>query len=132
MGQIQFEEETMSRRGVNLVVRMLVVLTLAMPLAARRVRADGSKTSATMDVLTAVSLNGKHLKPGTYTVTAEGSKVTIAQNGKVLAEASVEWKEESSKPSNSNIVTNNDEVTEIHFGGKMQYVAITPVEAKSR
>lgn len=133
MGQIQFEEEeTMSRRGVNLVVRILVVLTLAMPLAARRLSADGAKTSATMDVLTAVSLNGKHLKPGTYSVTADDSKVTVAQNGKVLAEAPVEWKDESSKAKNSNIVTNNDEVTEIHFGGKMRYVEITPVVANSK
>jgi len=120
----------MSRRGVNHVVRILVVVALAMPLAAR-VFANGSKsTSATMDILNAVSLNGTHLKPGTYTVTAADSKVTVAQNGKVVVEAPVEWKDESSKPRNSNIVTNNDEVTEIHFGGKMRYVEVTPVQGK--
>ena len=120
----------MSRRGVNHVVRILVVVALAMPLAARTF-ANGSKsTSATMDVLTQVSLNGKQLKPGTYTVTADDTKVTIAQNGKVFAEAPVEWKDETSKPRNSNIVTSNDEVSEIHFGGKMRYVQVTQAEGK--
>jgi hypothetical protein len=121
----------MSRRGVNLVVRILVVVALAMPLAARAFGANGSKsTSATMDILSSVSLNGKQLKPGTYTVTADDTKVTIAQNGKVLAEAPVEWKDETSKPANSNIVTNNSAVTEIHFSGKMRYVQVTAVEGK--
>jgi hypothetical protein len=121
----------MSRRAVNRVVRILVVLAVAMPLAARIVGANGSKsTSATMDILSAVSLNGKQLKPGTYTVTADDTKVTIAQKGKVVAEAPVQWKDESSKPNNSNIVTNNDEVTEIHFSGKMRYVQVSPVEGR--
>jgi len=118
----------MYRRGVKQVVRILVVLTLAM--AARGLSANGSKTSATIDVLATASLNGKQLKPGTYTITADDTKVTVAQNGKVMAEAPVEWKEESTKPRNSNIVTNNDVVTEIHFGGKMRYVTIAPVEGK--
>ncbi len=118
----------MYRRGVNQVVRILVVLALAM--VARGVSASGSKTSATIDILAAASLNGKHLKPGTYTVTADDTKVTVAQNGKVMAEAPIEWKDESKKPSNSNIVTNNEEVTEIHFSGKMRYVTIAPVEGK--
>lgn len=121
----------MSRRGVNRVVRILVVLALAMPFAARPAHANGSKpTSATMDFLDAVSLNGKQLKPGTYTVTADDAKVTIAQNGKVMAEAPVEWKDEASKPRNSNIVTTSGEVTEIHFSGKMRYVQIAPVEGR--
>jgi hypothetical protein len=131
MGRIQFEEEqTMSGRGVNQVVRILVVVALAMPLAARAF-ANGSKsTSTTMDILNAVSLNGKQLKPGTYTVTVDDAKVTVIQHGKVMAEAPVEWKEETTKPSSSNIVTNNDEVTEIHFGGKMRYVQVTPVQGR--
>jgi hypothetical protein len=131
MGQITFKEETMSRRGVNRVVRVLVVLALAMPFAARIASANGSKPiSATMDILSTVSLNGKQLKPGTYTISADDSKVTVRQNGKVLAEAPVQWKDESRKPSSSNIVTTGDQVTEIHFGGKMRYVTIGSAEGK--
>jgi hypothetical protein len=132
MGQIKFEEdETMSRRGVNRVVPVLVGLAFAMLFAARVASANGSKpTSATMDILSTVSLNGKQLKPGTYTISADDSKVTVAQNGKVVAEAPVEWKDESSKPHYTNIVTKSDQVTEIHFGGKMRYVAIGSAEGK--
>jgi hypothetical protein len=132
MGQIQYEEEqTMSRRGVNRVVPVLLALALAVPFTSRVTSANSSKpTSATMDILTAVTLNGKQLKPGTYTVTADERKVTVAQDGKVVAQAPVEWKEENSKPSYSNIVTSGDQVTEIHFNGKMRYVTITSVEGK--
>jgi hypothetical protein len=132
MGQIQFEEEeTMSRRGANRFVAVLIALAFAVPFAARVASANGSKaTSATMDVLNAVSVNGKQLKPGTYDVTADDSKVTLAQHGKVLAEAPVQWKDENSKPRYSNIVTSGDQVTEIHFGGKMRYVTISSEEGK--
>lgn len=132
MGQIQIEEEeTMSRRGVNRVVPILIALAFAMPFAARVASANGSKTtSATMDILKAVSVNGKQLQPGTYNVTADDSKVTLARNGKVVAEAPVQWKDENSKPRYSNIVTSGDQVTEIHFGGKMRYVTISSEEGK--
>ena len=120
----------MSRRGVNRVVPLLF-LAMAMPFTARVASANTSKpTSATMDILSTVSLNGKQLKPGSYTVTADDSKVTVAQNGKVMAEAPVEWKDENSKSRTSNIVTTNDQVTEIHFSGKMRYVTVGPVESK--
>ena len=118
----------MYRRGVKQVVGILIVLAFAM--VARSASANGSKNSATINILNAASLNGKELKPGTYTITTDDTKVTVAQNGKVMAEAPIEWKDETNKPRNSNIVTNNNEVTEIHFSGKMRYVTITPVEGK--
>jgi hypothetical protein len=132
MGQIQFEEEeTMSRRAVSRVVGVLAAVAFLVPLAARVASANSAKpTSATMDILNPVSLAGKHLKPGTYTVTADDRKVTIAQGGKVLAEAPVEWKDEQTKPEYSNIRTDGNQVTEIHFSGKMRYVTITSVEGK--
>ena len=121
----------MSRRGVNRVMPIVVALALAIPFAAGVASANNSKaTSTTMDILTTVSLNGKQLKPGTYTVTAGDSKVTLAQNGKVVAEAPVQWKDETSKPQHSNIVTTGEQVTEIHFSGKMRYVTVGPVESK--
>lgn len=121
----------MSRRGVNRVVPVLIALAFAMPFAARVASANSkATTSATMDILTAVSLNGKQLKPGTYTVSADDSKVTVAKDGKIVAEAPVQWKDENSKPHYSNIITTGDQVTEIHFGGKMRYVAIGPTESK--
>jgi hypothetical protein len=116
----------MSRRRLNFVLPIFVALLLAMPLAARA--AGDNKTSkstkATMDLLTEASLGGKQLKPGTYVVTADDSKVTFSMNGKVVAEASVQWKDETTKVSMSNFVNVGDQVKEIHFGGKMRYVEI--------
>ncbi|HKV05163.1 MAG TPA: hypothetical protein VJO53_08675 [Candidatus Acidoferrales bacterium] len=115
----------MSRRGVYLLVPILVALALAMPLAAREAGTkNGKTTSTTLDVLSAVTLAGKQLKPGMYRVTADDSRVTLEQDGKVVAEAPVQWKDETAKPHYSNIVTVGTEVKEIHFSGKMRYVEI--------
>jgi hypothetical protein len=114
----------MARRGWNLIVPILVALLVAMPLAARDTAKNGKATTAEVEILSAVTLAGKQLKPGIYRVTADDSKVTLTLNGKVVAEAPVQWKDETSKPNTSNIVTNSDQLKEIHFNGKMRYVAI--------
>jgi hypothetical protein len=112
-------------RKINFLLPIFVALMLALPLAARGVSANTSKpTVATMDILNQVSLAGKSLKPGVYSVTADDSKVTVAKDGKVVAEAPVQWKDETSKAKYSNIVSVGDQVKEIHFGGKMRYVEI--------
>jgi hypothetical protein len=111
-------------RKVNFLLPILVAV-LAMPMAARNASANNSKpTNVTMDILTQASLAGKMLEPGTYTISADDSKVTVARNGKVIAEAPVQWKDETNKSKYSNIVVVGDQVKEIHFGGKMRYVEI--------
>jgi hypothetical protein len=118
------EEKQMARRGWNLVLPILVALLVAMPLAARDAAKNGKATTGEVDVLTTVTLAGKQLKPGTYRVTADDSKVTVSLGGKVVAEAPVEWKDETTMPRYTSVVTTNDQVKEIHFNGKMRYVAI--------
>jgi hypothetical protein len=115
----------MSRRGVNLFLPLFVALVLAMPAVARDAGAkNGKSTSATLDISVPVSLAGKQLKPGTYNITADDARVTLAQNGKVVAEAPVQWKDEPSKARYSKIVTVSAQLKEIHFGGKMRYIEI--------
>ena len=121
-----------SRRGVNVLLSVFVALVLAMPLAAHDAGTKNAKpTSATMDVLSNVLLGGKQIKPGTYVVTADDSKVTVAQGRKVIAEAPVQWKDETSKAKYSNIIVTDNQVKEIHFGGKMRYVEIAEQGAMS-
>ena len=115
----------MSRRGLNLFAPILVALLVAMPLAARDNGKNGKATTAEVDILSTLTLAGKQLKPGTYRVTADDAKVTIEMNGKVVAEAPVTWKDETSKPRNSNVVSTDDQIKEIHFNGKMRYVSIS-------
>ena len=85
---------------------------------------NANAITTTMDFLHAVTLGGKELKPGSYHVTANDTKVTVEQNGKVVAEAPVQWKDETRKPLYSNIVSSGDQVTEMHFAGKMRYAVI--------
>lgn len=116
----------MSRRSLSLALSMLAALAVAMPMMARSASAKNSKaTTATMDVLSAATLGGKEIKPGTYTFEVDESTVTILHNGKMVAQAPVQWKDETSKPSSSNIVTENNQIKEIHFGGKMKYAEVT-------
>jgi hypothetical protein len=119
------EEKTMTRRGWNLLLPIFVALLIAMPVAARDNAKNGKATTAEIELLSTASIAGKQLKPGTYTVKAEESKVTLLFIGKVVVEAPVEWKDETNKPRNSQIVTTDDQVKEIHFEGKMRYVAIS-------
>ena len=95
----------MARRGLNLIVPIFVALLVAMPLAARDSGKNGKATSAEVDILSAVTLAGKQLKPGTIESWRTTSKVTVSLGGKVVAEAPVEWKDETSKPRNSNMVS---------------------------
>ena len=115
----------MSRRAVNFFLPLFVALVLAMPAVAADAGAkNGKSTNATLDISIPLTFAGKQLKPGTYSISADDARVTLALNGKVVAEAPVQWKDEANKPRYSKIVTSGDRLKEIHFGGKMRYVEI--------
>ncbi|MGD0957661.1 MAG: hypothetical protein ABR953_12665 [Candidatus Acidiferrales bacterium] len=114
----------MSRRPLSFVLSVLVALAVAIPIAARGAYAKDSKVTATMDLFNATMLGGKQIEPGTYRISADDAKVTVERDGKMIAEAPVQWKDETSKPSYSKIVTENNQIKEIHFSGKMRYIQI--------
>jgi hypothetical protein len=115
-----------SGRSVRFVLTALVALAVAMPMLARNASAKDTKTTiATLDILNAATLGGKQIEPGTYTFKVDDSTVTVLRNGKMVAQAPVQWKDETRKASVSNIVTQNNQIKEIHFGGKMKYVEVT-------
>jgi hypothetical protein len=124
----------MEHRRMNFVMTILAALALAMPIAAR---ADDSKTvkpvsRVAVDLHNAATLAGKDLKPGTYQVSADESKMTISRDGKVVAEAPIEWKDGQSKASYTSVVVNSNQIAEIHFGGKAKYISVAggPVAGK--
>ena len=97
----------MEHRRMNFVVTILAALALAIPIAAR---ADDSKTvkpvsHIAVDLHSSATLAGKDLKPGTYQVSADETKMTISRDGKVVAEAPIEWKDGQSKASYTSVVT---------------------------
>jgi hypothetical protein len=117
----------MEHRRINFVVTILAALALVIPIAAR---ADDSKTvkpvsRVAVDLHSAATLAGKDLKPGTYQLSADDSKMTISRDGKVVAEAPIEWKDGQSKASYTSVITDSDKITEVHFGGKTKYISVT-------
>jgi len=89
--------------------------------------AAGKKGDAatTVDILNVVSLGSKQLKPGTYEVTADDTKVKFALNGKVVAEAAAQWKDGSTKAKYSTVMASEGKIKEIQFAGKDRYLEIT-------
>jgi hypothetical protein len=116
----------MSRRGIYLVFAVLTVIALALPVAARNDNPTQPKllVSMSVDLNNSATLGGTQLKPGSYSVKADGDKVTLLRGGKSIAEAPVQWKDENGKASYSSIVTEGGRIKEIHFNGKSKYVEI--------
>jgi hypothetical protein len=119
----------MSRRAMHLAITVLAALALVIPAAARENNGNKSKNSvsATMDLLNPATLGGKQLKPGTYEVKADDTTVKILKDGKTVAEAPVQWKDESGKSQYSAIVTDGDgkSIKEVHFNGKTRFAEIS-------
>lgn len=116
----------MSRR--LLVTFFAGLLALAMGVsaaAAPRVSKDGKTTmKATFALPDAISIAGKDLKPGLYEIAADGTKVTITQYGKVVAEANGQFVDGPNKQKTNAVVLDGKQLKEIRFGGKSRYVVI--------
>jgi hypothetical protein len=130
-GQTHFREETnMSRRSMNRpmnrAMTVFAALVLLVAVVAQTAPAKDTKAgvSTTMSLLVPASVAGHELKPGDYAVSADETHVKISMNGKVVAEAPVQWKDETSKAKYSAFVSEGNKITEIHFGGKTRFVTI--------
>jgi hypothetical protein len=117
---------TSMNRAMNRVMTVLAALVMLVAIAAQTAPAKETKAgvTTTMSLLNPATFAGKELKPGDYAVTADETHVRISMNGKVIAEAPVQWKDETSKARYSAFVSQDNKITEIHFGGKTRFVAI--------
>jgi hypothetical protein len=120
----------MSRRSMNRpmnrVMTVFAALLLLVAIAAQNAPAKDTKAgvNTTMSLLNPATVAGKQLQPGDYAVSVDETHVTISMRGKVVAEAPVQWKDETSKSKYSAFVSENNKITEIHFGGKTRFVTI--------
>ncbi|MGA7917560.1 MAG: hypothetical protein WCA00_20165 [Candidatus Acidiferrales bacterium] len=116
----------MSRHSMNQIFTILAALVLLVSITARTAPAKDTKAgvNTTMTLLSPTTIAGKDLKPGDYAVSADETHVKLSLNGKVVAEAPVQWKDETSKARYSTFVVNDNKITEIHFGGKTRFVTI--------
>jgi hypothetical protein len=113
----------MSHRTMSVVLTILLGV-LALPAGAQDNTANATKQVVKANLRHATHLAGTALKPGTYTISADGSKVTLSQDGKIVAEAPIQWKDGQDKPRYSSVVNDSGHVTEIRFAGKTQYAVI--------
>jgi hypothetical protein len=121
----------MPRSRISFALAMFAALALAMPLAARSNDEKNSKpsASATMELAKSAVVGGKQIQAGTYDVKAKGSKLTLSHDGKVVAEAPIQWKDEQSKSMHSTVVVDSGSLTEVHFPGKTQYAQVSTESA---
>jgi multidrug efflux pump subunit AcrA (membrane-fusion protein) len=110
-----------------LTLTIVAGLILAIPLAAHAFgpAKNPNAITTTVDIFNPASLAGKQLKPGTYVITADDSKVTLVLNGKVVAEAPAQGKDRAGRAQNSTVEAIEGKIKEIHFAGKTRYLEIT-------
>jgi hypothetical protein len=116
----------MSREMLYRTMTAALALALVLPLLATPALAKNSsgvvKTSITLAV--PASLGGMSLKAGRYSVITDGSKVTLKQEGKVVAEAPAQWADAKEKFDASGVVIDGNDIREIRFGGQARYLVI--------
>ena len=116
----------MFRRRVLLLLPVLVAIALVFSAGVRGAYANGSNlVKASMQLISTGSLAGIKVPAGTYAVSADDSKVMFQANGKMVAEAAIEWKEGSTKTDMSHFVLDGSDIKEIHFKGQTRYAVIT-------
>jgi hypothetical protein len=121
----------MCRNRINFVLTVLVAVALAMPLAARANTGKNTKAGANarLDLVNDASIGGKRVKAGTYDVKADDTTLTLRQDGKVVAQAPIQWKDEASKSAYSSMVTEGGALLEVHFSGKTRYAEVSGTPA---
>ena len=80
------------------------------------------KDSTGFDVAQATTIGNTRLQPGHYTFEAQEdqARLNVLHDGKVVATVPCHWVELHKKPSSSEILSNNNQVNEIEFQGRME------------
>ena len=94
--------------------------------AAPRPKSANAKSTfkTTVELPNDVTLGGKTVSKGTYTLQADESKTTLIAHGKVVAEASSQWKDDKGKAFADNVLTDSGAIKEIRFGGKTRKLTL--------
>ena len=110
-------------RVSTLVAALMMMLSIGLQtLSAKDAKVD---TSSVFTIQNAASLAGQSIAPGDYKVSVTETQLTVSKDGKVIAQVPVLWKDETSKPHYSTIVTEGGKITEFHFGGKTRFVVVS-------
>jgi len=102
---------------------MAILLLLALTRSANTEPAE-SAVETSLHFFHAVTLSGKELQPGIYSLMANSSKVMLKRSGKVVAEAPVQWKDGDKKEFATHVVLDGNNIKEIRFVGRTRYIVI--------
>jgi hypothetical protein len=117
----------MSREFMKRLLGVMLVLAMAIPaMAGPRVsKTDKATIKSTLTLPAAITIAGKSLKPGVYSVVADDSKVKLSLDGRVVAEAPIQWMDATDKTRQTAVVVDsNNQLKEIRFSGKNRYAVI--------
>ena len=116
----------MSRALVTRLLTVALALAMTVPVMSAKVlsKDNGGAVKTTITLSSPVTIGGKTLKAGQYSVIADESKVQLKLDGKVVAEVPAQWQDASSKFDASGVVLDGKDLREIRFGGKSRYVVI--------
>jgi hypothetical protein len=117
----------MSRRNAFTIAVVACILALVPTVSsASNFTLVSAKSShkVTVNVSQDHTLAGKMVKEGTYQLKMDDSNVAFVADGKVVAEASGEWKDGSAKASYDFLRVEGDAITEIHIAGQSRYFSV--------
>lgn len=107
------------------LIAIAAIVLVALPISRAGTPAASGTITATLDLLSTVTLGGTTVKPGLYTVTADDTTVTLVSRGKTIAQAKVQWKDSAQKAQSTSVLVDGGVAREIHFNGKTKYVELT-------
>jgi hypothetical protein len=110
------------RRSAKQFLSGLTVLFLALPLWAGNTK----KYTAEWDASQATTIGNTQIKPGTYQVEAHPNQNTldIVSDGKVIAQAPCHWIQLPQKATETQVETNNNQITQVEFAGKTEAISV--------
>jgi hypothetical protein len=101
----------------------VAILALAPSCCANAEPAE-SAVETSLHLFHAVRLSGKELQPGIYSLVANSSKVMLKRSGKIVADASVQWKDGGKKEFATHVVLDGNNIKEIRFAGRARYIVV--------
>lgn len=116
----------MSRCRLFRLLAMLAIVAILLLALARSANTEsvGSAVKSSLHFFHAVTLSGKEVQPGTYSLVANSAKVMLKQSGKLVADAPVQWKDGGRKEFATHVVLDGNNIKEIRFAGRTRYIVI--------
>ncbi|MGC1107314.1 MAG: hypothetical protein WA876_12320 [Candidatus Acidiferrales bacterium] len=117
----------MTRNRMSQIFVFALLLAVALPAmaAAKNTKETTGNIVAkgTFALPTGKTLNGTNLPPGEYKVVASDSQVSFLFNGKIAAQAPIQWKDIETADSNM-VIDDSGAIREIRFKGKKRSIVI--------